>query len=238
MRALAVAAAVLCAAGCASQTGFGRATTLPRGELQGQAGLNLTLGAAQTAPGSRTPLPYLDLLAGLHHGLTDDVEVGGRLFGMGIRGLGFWGVAADTKVSLLRSDDEGSGGNIAAAAGASYHQIVVGGTPTHLFALTIPLLFGVDLGRDQLVFGPRVMGQVWTGQGQGSIETMSYGLSVAYSIAIGERWELSPELVWMGTPISFNGEVHGDDRYGAGFLHVGIGGAYRFGRRTDRSIRN
>jgi len=215
-------------AGCASQTGFGRATTMPEGELQGQAGLTATLGSAQMTPGERTLLPYLDLSAGVRYGLAEDFEVGGRVWGAGIRGLGTWGVSADTKIGLLRSEEEGSGWNVAVATGAAYHQILIGGTPSHLFSLTVPLLVGVDLGRDQLVFGPRVTGQVWTGQGQGSIETLSYGLSLAYAIALGETWELTPEIVATGTPVSFNGEIDDDDRNGAGFLHVGLSLGHRF----------
>lgn len=218
----------LATTGCASQTGFGRASTLGEGELEAQGALTASVASMQAAPGDPTPLPWLDLELGVHYGLTEDVDVGGRLWGVGIRGLGTWGAALDTKVALLTSDEQGTGWNIAVAGAASYHQILVGGTPTHLLSLTIPVLFGHDFGKSQLVFGPRVVGNLWTGQGQGTIETLSYGLSVGYSIGIGDRWQLMPELVLLATPVSFNGEVHDEDRYGAGFLHLAIGGSYRF----------
>lgn len=220
--------ACMAAVGCASQTGFGRASTLGQGELEGQAAVTASVASVHASPGDPTPLPWLDLELGAHYGLTDGVDVGARLWGVGIRGLGTWGVALDTKIALLRSDEEGTGWNIAVAGAASYHQILVGGTPTHLLSFTLPVLFGHDFGDDQLVFGPRVVGNLWTGQGQGTIETLSWGLSLGYSIGLGERWQLMPEVVLLYTPVSMNGEMDDPDRSGAGFLHLAVGGAYRF----------
>lgn len=221
-------AALLSTAACTSQTGFGRARTLPAGELHGNAGLTASLISAQMSPGDPVPLPYLDLQVGAHYGLTDGVEVGGRLWGIGIRGVGTWGVAADTKVSLMRSDEAHTGWNIAVASGLAYHQFVVGGTPSHAVTLTVPLLFGYQVNDDALVFGPRIMGGFWFGQGQGTIEELAYGLSAAYHIGIGDGWELVPEVVLMGAPVSFNGEVEDEDSTGVGFLHLGFGVGKRF----------
>jgi hypothetical protein len=123
---------------------------------------------------------------------------------------------------------EARGWHISVGASPAYHQILIGGTPTHLFTLTVPVLFGVDVGRSHLMFGPRVVGNVWTGQGQGAIETLSWGLSVGYAIAIGQKWELVPEIVLLYAPVSFNGEVDDEERTGAGFLHLGFGATYDF----------
>ena len=234
LHAIALVAALLPSlAACASQTGFGRASTLERGKVQAQAAVTASVASVQMSPGTPVPLPWLDVEAGVHYGLTDDFELGARLWGIGIRGLATWGVAADTKLRLVRSGGEGDGGDDAArgwhlsvALSPGYHQILFGGTPTHLFTLTLPVLIGFDVGRSQLVFGPRVVGNVWTGQGQGAIETISGGLSVGWSIALGRKWTIMPEVVLLWSPVSFNGEVDDEDQTGAGFLHVGVGGPY------------
>lgn len=222
---VALALALACAA-CAPQTGLGRATTIERGRVQVSGGLDVSLVSMNRAATDPVRLPWLDVVAGVRYGLADRVEIGGRAWAIGVRGLAMWGVAADTKIALLRSSERGAGWNAATAASIGYHQVLVGGTPLHALTLTVPLLFGIDLGRDQLFFGPRVTGQVWTGQGQGAIEAFSFGASAGYSIAFGDRFELIPEIVLMWMPISLNGERHDPDRYGAGYLHLGIGGAY------------
>lgn len=235
MRAGASVVAVLSmlASACASQTGLGRASTLEPGQVQAQAAVTASVASVRSTPSGPVPLPWLDLEAGVHYGLARDFEVGARLWGVGIRGLSTWGAALDTKLRLVRPDadpetGDARGWHISVGASPAYHQILIGGTPTHLFTLTVPVLFGVDVGRSHLMFGPRVVGNVWTGQGQGAIETLSWGLSVGYAIAIGQKWELVPEIVLLYAPVSFNGEVDDEERTGAGFLHLGFGATYDF----------
>jgi hypothetical protein len=83
---LAALAALLLAA-CAPAIDFGRATTLAAGEVRYSGGAELSILAADLRPDQPVPLPWANLSAGVHAGLTDRVEVGGRAWGFGWPGL-------------------------------------------------------------------------------------------------------------------------------------------------------
>ncbi|MDX2052930.1 MAG: hypothetical protein SFV15_11095 [Polyangiaceae bacterium] len=208
--------------GCASQAGFGRASALPAGTIEAFGSANVSLATMPTGAEFPIPLPYADLLLGGSYGLNERVAVGGRLWGLGIQGLSHWGVALDSKVELT-PPEPGRQWHAAVAGAVGYHQLLVGGTPLHVGSLNLPLLIGRDFGPHHLVFGPRLTWHVNAGEGQGTIETTTYGASVGFGWRIAQRWELFPEAIVGWSPVSFNGQVDSPEHRGASFLHLAIG---------------
>jgi hypothetical protein len=213
------------ALGCGSQLGFGRARTIPAGTVETHAAVTANVSSVRNNPDHPTPMPWPDLMLGVRVGLAERVEAGARLWGVGIDGLAGWGATLDAKVGILVP--EGRGWNVAAALSVGYEQIVLGGTPSHVGTITVPILFGLDVGRDQLVFGPRFLAFLWGGEGQGTIEEVAFGMNVGYSFQLGSRFQLMPELVVHYSPVGFDGEDGDPAQHGAWTFHLGLGGALR-----------
>jgi hypothetical protein len=202
------------ALGCASQAGFGRARPLDPGQAQVSTVIETNAYLPKLLPDKVTPVPWVELGVGYRRGIADGVELSGRAWGIEIPFLlpGHFnlGGALDTKVALIRSRRF----DLAAVGSLSYDQLTIGGTPTHFFTATLPLLAGVNFGhreRDQLVFGPRVADTMWTSEGQNPINLLWYGGSLGVSLYAIDRYVM-PELDVMYTPVSFNGEVPGRKR--------------------------
>jgi hypothetical protein len=187
MKTLVVAALGLLGA-CAPQLGAGRARTLPPGAHQGGAGLDLVVLSPRLSPSQDVNIPWMNLGLGWRGGVAERVELGGRSFVFGIPALWTWGVAADAKVQLRTSPRPGSGVDVAVAGIVGYQQIRNGGTPWHLGSVTAALLVGHNLGRHQLVWGPRLGYQLWGGEGQNTVEMPIAGLSIGFS------WRVSRAL--------------------------------------------
>lgn len=217
-------AAAAASVGCVSQTGFGSARTMARGESEVQAGLEGNGLVANMGPEAKVPLPWLQLTSGYRRGVTDRVELGGRVSGGAIPGFFTLGAAFDTKVQIARS--EGCC-DFAVASSVAYHQTNLGGSPWHVFALTVPLLFGARLGKHELVFGPRIMDTVLTAEGQSTLNTFWGGASVGFAANLGRRVHLMPEMVMLYNPMGFNGEVHDPDKTGLTAFQGGV--TMRFG---------
>lgn len=234
-RIAAMAALVAFGAGCASQVGMGRATTLAKGGVRLGMALEGSVLSAQLTPTQPVPGPWAHMVLGTHVGVTDDVEVGGRLWGFALPGLfADIGGALDTKVQLRRSPPGNRGLDVAAALSLSYTHPTLGGAPWHVFGGTLPLLLGFNFGRHQLVLGPRVADFVVTGYGQNAINAFYFGASVGFHARFRETFDFSPEILWMYSPTSFGGEGSDDDlRVGVNALQLGIGGSWELGAKRE-----
>lgn len=205
--------------GCASQMGLGRATTLARGTTEATVGLEAAVVGVKLSPTEPAPIPWAQLYAGVHRGLSDDVEVGARAWGVAIRGLSAFGLAGDAKLSLRKSEDV----DLAVALSAAYHGVELGGFLWNSGTLTLPLLAGVHLGRHQLVFGPRLAGTVWGSEAMQTTWLFHAGAATAMSFAISNEVSIAPEAVFFYTPVGFNGTREDPDRRGATSLVLGLG---------------
>ena len=216
------------ALGCSSQLGLGRARTLDAGHTKIGAGFEADLLSANRGEKTVVPLPWTQVNVGVHHGVTDGVELGVRAWGFTVPNiLTTWGVAADAKLALRRPDPTQSRLNIATGASFSYHQPRYGGNAYHLFSGTLPVLFGVSLGRHELVFGPRIADYVWTGYGQNTVNAFYFGSSLGFAAKVKQRFELFPEIVAMYSFTSFNGETTDEhERQGVLLFQGGIGGSF------------
>jgi hypothetical protein len=222
----AVAIVLACAAAaCAPQLGAGRAQSLPPGQAQGGAGLDLVILSPRLSPTQDVNLPWMNLGLGYRRGLVDRLEVGGRSWIFGIPAFWTWGVAADAKWQLRRAP---RGTELAVSGIVGYQQVRNGGTPWHLASVTAAFLIGHNFGRHQLVWGPRLGYQIWAGEGMNAIRMPIAGLSLGFAWRVGKRWEIFPELVVVGSPLRFGGEVDDMERTGAGATQLTLGVSRRF----------
>jgi hypothetical protein len=183
--------------GCASATTLGTARTLEPGVLQPSVSV-------------KAPMPLLEV--GVRRGLTESVDVGARVGGYFSTPMTVLSVAADSKVQLRRSVDPGSGWDFAVVPGAGYEQAVVGGQRLHSVHFSLPLLLGKNLGRHQLIFGPRLIDQILWNRDSETINVLFYGTSVAFAWRISEKVQLIPEasLLISGASVNAsNGSVIG-----------------------------
>jgi hypothetical protein len=219
----------LAATACAPAVGLGRADTLPAGDSRFAWGIDLSLVSPRVAEGDPVNVPYGLLLLGYARGLTDDVELGARLWGAGLLGSGAWGTAVDGKWRVMRADAAAHERWDAVLTGTlGYHELVIGGTREWIPFASVGALFGWRFGeRHQLVFGPHVRGGLWMGDGQGTIELFGAGASVGVSLRFG-RWEIFPELALTLSPIGFNGEAETSDKTGVSVTTLGLVAGYRF----------
>lgn len=213
--------------GCLAQTGFGRARTLPPGEGEISAAIEPQFLTPKRPQGSEFAIPWVQLAFGYHRGVTEDVELGARVWGLGFPGFQTFGGAIDTKLQLTRSEHRAQGVDVAIGTSLAYHQVRLGGTPWHTFAITIPLLIGVNVGvKDQLVFGPRIADYLWTGEGENTMNLIWGGASLGYAWSVSRTITLMPEVVMMYTPLRFNGESSDKDHRGLVSTQVGLGGTF------------
>jgi hypothetical protein len=215
-------------AACAPPAGLFRARTLAPSASQMTGGLEMgVVGASR--PGNDAKLPWVNLSAGYRRGIAHGVELGGRVMAVGVKGFTAFGVAGDAKVQLRRSDDPGDGTDVATGVVIAYQQPRLGGTPWHLGSIVVPLLVGHNFGKHQLVWGPRVAYELWTGEGQDPIHLFYGGASVAFAWRLGRHFELVPELAILYSPIEMGGEAAGTEaQTGAVLTQLTLGGSWSF----------
>ncbi|MDP2308550.1 MAG: hypothetical protein Q8P18_21195 [Pseudomonadota bacterium] len=211
--------------GCAAAMDLGRATTLDPGDVRWSGGLEASVLRAGVRKEQESPIPWVQMETGVHLGVTDKIEVGGRAWGFGWPGLvTTFGVAADSKFQLHRGRFRGDP-HLATGLTLTWYSPALGNQPWTLLGATVPLLVGFDIGKSQLVFGPRATGWYVGSYGQTPLWTGEAGAGVGWSIRLG-RAELFPELLWMVSPINFDGARHTADRTGAEGFHAALGFAW------------
>lgn len=194
-------AALLALCGCYSYSTLGRARIIAKGRFQAFAAPE-ALGIASRSGGSIRPT----VEAGLRYGLTDRVELGGK--------LSVLGVTLGPRVQLLRSREPSSGFDLAIAPAVAY-------TFADKLALEAPLLAGVNLGPHQIVVAPRLVYQMQLdvpGQ-EGPVSFLYAGASFGAALRVTERFTFLPE-------VSLLGEVHEDPGFSSNLARAaGIQGA-------------
>lgn len=212
-------------AGCASQVGFGRASTLPKGASQISGNMQVDLITPKMLDGGKGfTVPWAHVGIGYRRGVADRVELGGRAWFFGLPANHSLGAALDGKVQLLRGA-EGKGIHVGTGLSLGYHQAQLGGTPWHSFTAWAPLLFGQDFGPHQFVLGPRGGASLWTGEGQNPVWVPWIGASTGVSLRPVKHTEIMPEIVLVYSPMRFNGEVD-NAQVGAWLMTFGLSASY------------
>lgn len=203
--------------GCASFSTFGLARTLNQGAVQGWVAPGGGGGSATTTTPnpngtSRTQtatLAYPLLEGGVRVGVTDNIELGGK--------LGFNGITLESKFGLIRSPSMDSGVNLSLAPAVGFigYGGSSGGTSAFLGALSfhLPVLVGIDFGGHELVLGPRLVDQVVfgggsssSGSGSSTINVFYVGGSIGFAIRVSSGVRILPEFA-VGIPTVATGDV-------------------------------
>ena len=178
---LLLAASLLC--GCPSVSMLGTARTVDKGKTQWALGLATTGTVFTRTPMSGQPFnigPTVELAA--RHGLTDRVELGGRLWGSGVQ--------VDGKFALLRAEKErGLDLSLAPSAGVVVSPL---GNQVPNIPLQLAVLGGWGFDVVHVTVGMRLMDQIVFYQGP--INTFWGGFNLGVALKLSDRIRLVPEI--------------------------------------------
>jgi hypothetical protein len=188
--ALAAALWLWLGAGCTSLTSLTRARTLPPGQTE--VGLDL-----------KGPFPLAELV--VRRGMTDWLELGGRVGGFYSVPVDSLSAMAEAKLQLRRSPEVDHGWDLALTSGMGYQSLSYGGSTAQSAHLSGALLLGWNLGHGhQLVAGPRaVQAWLWDPNAQ-TVSTLAYGLSLGVAFQLPRGLQLMPEGALLYTRSTFN----------------------------------
>jgi hypothetical protein len=216
--------------GCASFSTFGLARTLNKGAVQGwvaPGGGGVVAINSKASGGVGYPL----LEGGVRVGVTDNIELGGR--------LGFNGITAEGKFGLLRPPTTDSGFNLSLNPGVGFigygASTSAGSTSSGGFVgvLTfhLPILMGIDFGGHELVIGPRAIDQVLfgtfssstAGGSASSVANIFYaGGSIGFAIKVSGGFRIMPEIA-IGVPVVASVSDVGSSAFGGLLFQGGVG---------------
>jgi hypothetical protein len=192
------------------------ATTVPKGQNQLVAAIEANGGAPIELP-VKPLLP--ELVIGVRRGLTDKLDVGGKLTGMPLgRVVTTAALEGQVKVQLRRRPD--SRLEIAIGPAVGFRWISSSGAAMQVTYATVPAMFGVNVGRHQIVLAPELGYQLWTSEGASAVRAPMAGLSLGFVWRIGQRFTLVPEAA------AYRSTVAIDYSRGSQMFHLGIGILY------------
>jgi len=184
-------------AGCPSFSTMGTARTVPVSKTQfvfsPQAAYTKEWSIAGLDRRSDVVFPQFEL--GIHHGVTEDIEVGAKAWILGF--------VVDTKLQLLRSPSDSSGIDLAIDPGIGYLGFTQGqslGTTSltasqNSLSFYLPLLVGFNFaGGSQLILGPKLIDQIiLPSSDTGAGNVLWGGASLGYAWKVG-NFRLLPEV--------------------------------------------
>jgi hypothetical protein len=225
MRAFAAPLLLLCE-GCFSATGLGRARTLGAGHVEAGGAVELSSSSGRVS--GQTSLPWAHVGAVARVGVHDRVDLGARVSFAAIDGADSLAVWIDPKIQVTRSAHESRGWDVALVPSVGWQQVRLGDAPWHVPQVALSALFGLNLGRHQLVLSGRAGYQALLGTSMQTQHIGWVGASIGGAFRVG-RWDLAPELVLAWAPgVRFNGESAADNAVGAGLGQVGFSFAHRW----------
>lgn len=159
------------------------ASNLPQGE--GQFFVAPGYSRYQRSQGEPLWAPQLEL--GGRYGVTDQVEIGGKVW--------LPGAQLDVKVGLLEGERVRMALDPTLGYLGGFEGTPEGGDTLHVVTMSVPLLLGWRLGDHELVLGPRVVDQIWTGTGETlTANIVAVGSSVGFAWYLGGGVTLMPEV--------------------------------------------
>ncbi len=195
--------AALLGAGCPSTTVYRSAEPVARGrwQLHGAAGAGAYRDDEQQ---SRIPSGHVEL--GARRGITDDLDLGGKLYTYGLEASATWRLARRGAWSYALAP---------ALGGTRTVETPLTTDAIHLHAATA-LIASRPLSCWMLAFGPTAgWGLYWPETG-GTARGLWLGAFINADRRVGRRWHLTPELGL------FRG-VSGDVPVDGAWLHLGLG---------------
>jgi hypothetical protein len=216
-----VGTALLCA--CPSMSTLKSARTLDEGKVRFAVAPEFS---SFSLGGKPLRKPQIEMAA--RYGLTDDIEIGAKLW--------LPGMEVDMKYALLRSKTPDSGWDLSLDPGIGYVGGISGtatgsGSELHVLTFYMPVLFGYNLGEgNQIVLGPKLIDQIWmTADDDGATINLLYaGSSLGFVWKVSDGIRFIPEVSF-GIPVLRTLSGVGTDVSGAGHLfQAGI--AIEFGQ--------
>jgi hypothetical protein len=209
-------AASLIGGGCTAMSTIKTATTVPPGQTQWISAIEANGGAPLELP-VKPLLP--ELVVGARRGLTERVEVGGKLTSCPAgKHVTTAGVEGEVKVQLRRVP--WSRIELALGPAAGFRWISSSGAAMQVTYATVPFLMGIDVGRHQIVVAPEAGLQLWTSAGSNEVWAPMMGLSLGFVWRIGQRFAIVPEAAAYRTNVTI------DYSRGSQMFHLGIGFLY------------
>lgn len=195
---------LLFAGGCATTAALGTARTLDAGETRFHTGAEL--GFVDARPFAA---PLLRVDAGVSHGLSDRVEIGGSVGGWPVLVKNVHG-GGHVKWALHRAPDPSRGVDVALGGAASVDLAWGGGVSGVATTAQVPLLVGINAtSGQQLILGPRVAYQSIVSKGAHPIHKLYGGLTVGMALH-GRGGTLLPQVgwLWASNPADQSGGMH------------------------------
>ncbi len=187
----ALAGLVSAASGCSFST-LTTASNMTEGESQFIVAPGVT--RYQRSGGEPLWVPQVEL--GGRYALSDQVEVGGKVW--------LPGVQLDCKVGLVGVDDaqQGSSSRFHVALDPTvgylggFSGTPDGGNVLHILTFGLPVLLGWEFGPHELVVAPRIVDEIWTGSGADDMTAniVSLGTSVGFSWQPLPGFRVIPEV--------------------------------------------
>lgn len=223
------------AAGCFSATSYQLADTVPKGGTDlgfGFSAFTIPTGSYTSADGEKStindddfsgtlPNPLPDIL--MRFGLGDNIDIGFKLFFLGLQGDFKWRFVNTPAFSM------------AIAPGIYYSRpfIVFG-----QYGLTLPLLFTFKIGEHFSIYG-NVRGEVsgWnlevesggSDEEDANIHTAGFGATLGFSFG-GKRWYIRPEVNYTRFLIGFEESC---EKVDIAYFTYGFGFGFLFGVSDD-----
>lgn len=178
--------------GCPTASSLSSARTLDKGTVEFTFAPTFLNGVSVRnedgqATSSTVGVPTAE--AHVRYGITDTVEIAGKLY--------FGGFAGHLKIGLLRPESGMDGFNLSIDPGLSYAGVGGAGAGIGVVYLYLPVLAGYRFDGHELTFGPRlvpVLAGVTIGGGTGSGMLVLGGGSLGLSLRLGESFRLHPEI--------------------------------------------
>jgi len=173
--------------GCPSFSTMGTARTLPKGKGQFfiAPGATVLQDFQQRDDGSYESFGLPSIEFGGRYGVTDRVELGGKVWMLGME--------IDSKFALARAETPDAGVDVSLAPAVSLYPFRSGDTNATYAYLHLPLLIGINTGGSQLVIGPRVSDLFIAGDGE-NLNVVLLGGSLGYAWKLGDGFRLLPEV--------------------------------------------
>jgi len=194
------ALALVLLTGCPSFSTMGTARTLPKGKSQffiAPGGMVLKDFQTDNAGLSESfGLPTVEF--GGRYGVTDHVEVGGKVFPIGAE--------LNAKFALIRPETP-AGLNLSVGPAASVYAFPSDQDTFTLAWFHLPLLVGFNVGGSELVIAPRISDLMVTGGGDSS-NTVFAGGSLGFAWKVADGFRILPEIAFT-TPIYYAVEAGG-----------------------------
>ena len=189
MKRLAILGAALLG-GCASFSTMSTARTMPRDQTQVWVApefVGMTFDAGDPPDRQSISVPQFEL--GFRRAITDDVELGGKLW--------LLGAAIEGKFQLLRAPTQDGGIDVAFAPAVGWLGFNSGDAQFNVVTLYLNLPVGLNApGGSQLVLTPKAIYQRYMSSGDGgggSADLLFVGGSVGYAWKLGTMYVL-PEI--------------------------------------------